>query len=351
MPRSSDSSNQRTYVFPSGVTLRLHSDQRGVISHINAEYGSVLAEASGDADIDVYAGRSAISSSHHANEFERAFEGRHKTVNWRVAVSGLEAETTRVLFEGRGQLVISFLQTFYIEPLLRLKFLKRGHALVHAACLANGDSSILFPAGSGVGKSTLMLRHAASGKQVQGDNYVILTGAGRTLPFPRRLRIYSDLAAVSPDIFGRLPSAERWRLRVAGLIRRFSLGYANLPRRLTIDEIVGPGRLCPEANLSAVYFLRRHGGSGLAGPTPVPLDEAVARIQAINREEATRLEPALAGRPEAKAVFDEAGCLERSLLENVLGHLPLFEILVPRVRNPSAVVAEISRVCGLESAI
>src|SRR5438128_6394329 len=338
MPRSHDSSYQRMYRFPSGVTLRLQTDQREVLGHLDAEYGSVSTEALGEADIDVYAGQSAISSSAQDSEFNEAYEGRHKTVHWRVAVSSLQAETIRVLFEGRGQLVISFLQTFYIEPLLRLKFLKRGNALLHAACLAHGERSIRFAAGSGVGKSTLMLRHAASGKRVQGDNYVILTGEGHTLPFPRRLRIYSDLAAVSPDIFGRLPSAERWRLRVAGLIRRFSLGYANLPRRLTIDEIVGPGRLCPEANLSAVYFLRRHSGGGLAGPPPVPLDEAVARIQAINREEASRLEPALAGRPEAKAVFDEAGCLERSLLENVLGHLPLFEILVPRVRNPSAVV-------------
>ena len=347
MPRSSDSSNQRTYVFPSGVTLRLHSDQREVISHIDAEYGSVLAVAPGDADIDVYAGRSAISSSPRANDFEQAYEGRHKTVNWRVAVSGLEAETTRVLFEGRGQLVISFLQTFYIEPLLRLRFLKRGHALVHAACLANGDSSILFPAGSGVGKSTLMLRHAASGKQVQGDNYVILTGEGRTLAFPRRLRIYSDLAVVSPDIFGRLPTAERWRLRAAGLIRRLSFGYANLPRRLTIDEIAGPGRLCPEATLESVYFLKRHAAGGLAGPTPVAKDEAVTRIQAINREEAKRLEEALSGHAEAKAVVEEADCLEHGILETVLARVPISEILVPRVRNPSAVVSEISRVCGL----
>ncbi len=350
MPLSGDLSNQRDYRFPSGVTLRLQSNQRAVLSHIDAEYGSVLAEAPGKPDIEVYAGHTAIASSPQPGEFNQAYEGRHKTVSWRVAVSSLEEETTRVLFEGRGQLVISFLQTFYIEPLLRLKLLKRDHALVHAASLANGDGSVLFPAGSGVGKSTLMLRHAASGKQVQGDNYVILTSQGHTLPFPRRLRIYSDLAAVSPDIFGRLPSPERWRLRVAGLIRRFSLGYANLPRRLTIEEIVGPGRLCPEAGLECVYFLKRHGGNGLAGPNPLSRDEAVARIQAINRDEGKRLEEALEGHSEATAAFNEADRLERSILERVLSEVPVFELLVPRVRNPSAVVAEISRVCGLGGA-
>ena len=347
MPQSGELSNTRTYGFPSGVTLRLQTNAREVLSHLDAEYRSVLAKVPGEADIDVYAGQSAISSSPERPEFNQAYEGRHKTVTWRVAVGGLDERTIRVLFEGRGQLVVSFLQTFYIEPLLRLKFLKRGHALVHAACLANGDSSILFPAGSGVGKSTLMLRHAASGKRVQGDNYVILSGEGHTIAFPRRLRIYSDLAAVSPDIFGRLPPAERWRLRVAGLIRKFSLGYANLPRRLTIEEILGPGRLCPEATLDSVYFLKRHGADRLVGPHPVSHGEAVARIQAINQEEGKRLEDAVAGRPEAGPVFHEAALLERRILEGVLSKLPIFELLVPRVRNPSALVAEISRRCGL----
>ena len=351
MPQSSDFSNQRAYRFPSGLTLRLQSDERQVLNHLDAEYRPVLANAAGEPDIDVYAGRSAISSSPEPGAFSQAYKGRHKTVRWRVAVGGLEEGTTRVLFDGRGQLVISFLQTFYIEPLLRLKFLKHGHALLHAACLANGDSSILFPAGSGVGKSTLMLRHAASGKRVQGDNYVILTSDGRTLAFPRRLRVYADLAAVNPDIFGRLPSAERWRLRIAGLIRRLSLGYANLPRRLAIDEIVGPGRLCPEARLAAVYFLKRHTADALAGPTRVSLDEAVARIQAINRKEADRLREALSGHADTATVFNEADCLERGILETVLANVPLFELLVPRVRNPSAVVSEISRVSGLERAI
>ncbi len=351
MPRSHGFSYQSMYRFPSGVTLRLQTDQREILGHIDAEYGSLSTEALDEADIDVYAGRSAISSSAQASEFSQAYEGRHKTVHWRVAVSSLQAETIRVLFEGRGQLVISFLQTFYIEPLLRLKFLKRGNALVHAACLARGERSILFPAGSGVGKSTLMLRHAASGKPVQGDNYVILTSEGHTLAFPRRLRIYADLAAVSPDIFGRLPPAERWRLRVAGLIRRFSLGYANLPRRLTIDEIVGPGRLCQEATLESVYFLKRHGADRLTGPQPVSREEAVARIQAINREEGQRLEEALEGHSEATAAFREADRLERYILESVLSDVPIFELMVPRVRNPSAVVSEISRVCGLSGAL
>jgi hypothetical protein len=349
MPRADDPQSVRTYEFPAGVTLRLRSDQRDVLAHFDAEYGDISSGASGNANIEVCAGRSAISSSPVAASTDEMYEARHKTVTWRVAISGLEADTTTVTFEGRGQLVVSFLQTFYVEPLLRLKFLERDHALVHAASLTRDTGSVLFAAGSGVGKSTLMLRHAASGKGVQGDNYVILSAQGKTLAFPRRLRIYSDLARVSPDIFGRLPADERWRLKAAGLIRRLSLGYANMPRRLTIEDVVGAGRLCREARLEGLYFLKRHNGEGLAGPSSVPPGEAISRIQAINKEEATRLEEALADyRQDAATTFNRADVLERDILTRALAGVPALELLVPRVRNPSAIVAEISRACGLD---
>ena len=59
------------------------------------------------------------------------------------------------------------------------------------------------------------------------------------------------------------------------------------------------------------------------------------------------LEESLERHSEATAAFKEADRLERCILESVLSDVPIFELLVPRVRNPSAVVAEISRVCGL----
>src|SRR2546427_8850222 len=118
MPRSDSSSYQRMYRFASGVTLRLQTDQREVLGHLDAEYGSVSTEALGEADIDVYAGQSAISSSAQDSEFNEAYEGRHKTVHWRGAVSRPQAETIPGLFLRPRQPVLSFLPTLLIHPLI-----------------------------------------------------------------------------------------------------------------------------------------------------------------------------------------------------------------------------------------
>jgi hypothetical protein len=347
MAQTTGSVRRRAYRFPSGVTLRIHSSQNAVLSHFASEYTSAAVEEPDVADIEVYAGKQAVSSSSVAGRLSQAYEGRHKIVRWRISVAGLCEDTTYVGFEGGGQLVISFLQTFYVEPLLRLKFAAHDHALVHAASLAKGDQSVLFPAGSQVGKSTMTLQHAAAGQPVQGDNYVIVTADGRTLAFPRRMRVYSDLPAINPEVYAMLPRRERMRLRWAGIVRRLSAGYANLPRRLALEQIVGDrNRVCAEARLSAVYLLKPYKGEGLSDPRTQTAEEAIERIEAIGEMESARLREAL---PEDQpaSLMEPALRRERDILERALTGVPVFELLVPRVRNPSPLVAQIRRVTSL----
>jgi hypothetical protein len=347
MAQTKGAVKRRAYRFPSGVTLRIHSSQRAVRDHFASEYATAAIADPGVADIEVYAGRNAISSSPQADQLRRGYEGKHKIVRWRVSITDLCRDTTYVGFEGSGSLVISFLQTFYVEPLLRLKFAARDHALVHAASLARGERSVLFPAGSAVGKSTMTLQHAAAGDGVQGDNYVIVTADGRTLAFPRRMRVYSDLPAINPTIYARLPLRERMRLRWAGVIRRLSAGYANLPRRLSLAEIVGDKNgVCKEARLRAVYLLKPYKGEGLSEPLRKTADEAIGRIQAIGELESARLRQALP-EDQPESLMDPVLRRERDVLERALTGVPVFELLVPRVRDPATLVAQIRQVAGL----
>jgi hypothetical protein len=342
-------SRSATFEFPSGVSLRITSSQREVLDHFWAEYGGERSvERDAPPDIDVYAGRAAVASSPEPRLLARGFAGRHKVLRWRVGFAGVDQERTTVVFDGGGQMVISFLQTFYVEPLLRLKFAARDHVLVHAACIVEDGRSVLFPAGSAVGKSTLTLQHAAAGKAVQGDNYVILTSDGRTLPFPRRMRIYSDLQFTAPEIFRQMPRAEQRRLKLAGIIKRLSAGYSNQPRRLTVQQMLPRSPACPEARLRSVFLLKPYMGNGLSQPNPRSTDEAIARIQEIGGLEATHLQKALweSGVPAA-GFMEQVVARERDVLERALAVVPVFEVLVPRVKDPAPVAAGIRRLASM----
>jgi hypothetical protein len=346
-------SPSETYEFPSGVALRVHSHQAEVLAHFRAEYaGAVVSQRNEPVDIEVYAGREAVRSGPLPQLLEDGYEARHKILRWRVGLAGLDEQTTVVAFDGSGQMVISFLQTFYVEPLLRPKFAARDHALVHAACLAKNGESVLFPAGSRVGKSTMTLQHAAAGLPVQGDNYVILSSDGRTLAFPRRMRIYSDLPATAPEVFRRLPSAEQRRLKVAGIIKKLSAGYSNQPRRLTVQQMLPDSPVCAEARLRSVFLLKPYEGEGLAGPSPCSSDAAIARIQEINSLEAKQLGEALSALPAPQHAYmtDEMTAREKDVLSRALKDVAVSELLVPRVKDPAPVVAEMRRLAGLDGA-
>ena len=339
-----------TYLFPSGVALRIHSTQRDLLAHFRGEYGEGTGEPSGRPDVEVYAGKAAVASSPDPGLLASGFAGRHKVLRWRVGVAGIDQDTTTVAFDGGGQMVISFLQTFYVEPLLRLKFAARDHALVHAACVVKDGCSVLFPAGSAVGKSTLTLQHAAAGQPVQGDNYVILSPDGRTLAFPRRMRIYSDLRSTAPEVFKRLPAAEQRRLVVAGIVKRLSAGYSNQPRRLTVQQMLAGSKACPEARLQAVFLLKPYFGQGLSEPKRQSVDEAIERMQAISDMEAKYLETALGATRAAPpaAYAEQVRAREREVLSRALKDVPIFELLVPRVKDPAPVVAGIRRLAGMD---
>jgi hypothetical protein len=347
MPESEGVVRRRAYRFPSGATLRIHSSERDFLQHFASEYRTATVEDPGVADVEVYAGKDAIRSSPEALRGTQTYEGRHKIVRWRLSIAGLCEDRTFVGFEGSGQLVISFLQTFYVEPLLRLKIAALDHALVHAACLANDGKSVLFPAGSRVGKSTMTLQHAAAGLPVQGDNYVVVSPDGRTLAFPRRMRIYSDLPAINPEVYALLPRRERLRLRWAGIVRRLSLGYANLPRRLGLNDITG-GRngVCPEARLRAVYLLKPYKGERLSEPVERTAGEAIERIEAIGEMESSRLREALPADQPA-SLMQPVLRNERDVLQRALVGIPVFELLVPRVSDPARLVRRIRQVTGL----
>ena len=71
------------------------------------------------------------------------------------STSGEPIEATASPLVGRSPHV---LYTNVVEPILRWTFAERGYALVHAACLADGDDAFLVTARTDTGKTTTSLQ-------------------------------------------------------------------------------------------------------------------------------------------------------------------------------------------------
>jgi hypothetical protein len=98
-----------------------------------------------------------------------------------------------------------------------------------------------------------------------------------------------------------------------------------------------------------VFLLKPYMGEGLSVPKPQSVDNAIERMQAISDTEAKYLATALdaTGAAPPAAYTEQVLTRERDVLSRALNDVPIFELLVPRVRDPAPVVADIRRLAGM----
>jgi glycosyltransferase involved in cell wall biosynthesis len=227
----------------------------------------------GEADVRVRLGRVSPSG---ATPDIRYREGR---LGFGVAITlGEHVEATASPLVGRSPHV---LYTNVVEPILRWTFAERGHALVHAACLARGDKAFLVTAKTDTGKTTTSLRMLDDRSySFLSDDLTLLTPEGRALPYPKPLTISRHtLRAVKAPLLSRRERVgllvqsrlhSRSGRRLALVLARTHLPAATInaivqlivpPPKYHVERLVPGVEVAPEARLVGMAVIQR-GGEG-----------------------------------------------------------------------------------------
>jgi hypothetical protein len=136
------------------------------------------------------------------------------------------------------------------------------------------------------GKSSLVARAAAAGTAVLGDDHV-LVGADGCRAFPRRLRLYPDIAQTAPAAYAALPARKRLSLRALGYLRAASAGSLAPPVRVPVETL---GTVLGEPlPLARVVVIERRDVSRLSAEA-LSCDEVVAGAMDTLREQRQALE-------------------------------------------------------------
>jgi hypothetical protein len=269
------------FAFLDGLRLELHGDARA-LAHFRAEYRAARAEPGTEApDLVVSFGR--LSAVFHG------FAGSYRSLRWRVALSEPGDGPLRATIDLRGaprSFGLSLLQGYVVEPLLALLAPAAGHVLLPAAAVTSADGALLLLGRSRSGKSSLVAGLAAAGTAVLGDDHV-LVGAEGCRAFPRRLRLYPDVAETAPAARAALPARTRALLRALGLVRTASGGAVAPPVRVPV-ETLGPVHRDP-LPLARVVVLERREVPSLS-VEPLSRDELLSTAGSILREQRRALD-------------------------------------------------------------
>ncbi len=214
-------------------------------AHFRAEYGDCTV--SGDppgARVEV-----AFEAVHRSPAGATVIRGGHKTARWAVAFRLPPAEALEASIEVGGRprsFGLSLVQGYFVEPLLSLAAPVSGRVLLPGAALEQDGGALVILGRSRSGKTSLAVRAIAAGRKVLGDDQVLVDTSGRCFAFPRRPRVYSDLAETAPAAYGRLGATARASLAGRGLVRAASRGLVAPPLSLDRSRLGGahaPGSL------------------------------------------------------------------------------------------------------------
>jgi putative flippase GtrA len=173
------------------------------------------------------------------------------------------------------------LYTNVVEPILRWTVAERGYALVHGACVSDGDRAFLVTAGTDTGKTTTILKmlheHPYS---FMSDDLTLIAPDGRVLSYPKPLTISGHaVRSVRTSLLSRRERAalvlqsrlhSRSARRFAMLLAKTKMPAATIntiaqmlvpPPKYHVERLIPDAKVTPEAYLNGLVVIQR-GGHG-----------------------------------------------------------------------------------------
>lgn len=171
------------------------------------------------------------------------------------------------------------LYTNIVEPVLRWTFVSKGHALIHAACFADGERGFLVTAKTDTGKTTTALKTLDQFPySFLSDDLTILCPDGRIFAYPKPLTISSHtVQAVKTPLLTRFERAalviqsrlhSRAGRRLGLIIAKLRIPAATLnaitqclipPPKYHVERLVPSAKVAPEAQLVCMFIIQRGG--------------------------------------------------------------------------------------------
>lgn len=334
------SSGEDLYRFGSGLAVSIRGDRRAR-AHFRAEYSAASAAiASAAPALEATFGRHALGGW-PTNGWE--LRDSHKLARWRALLPPRpEVNPMRVAVDVHGPLGFMLVQSYVIEPLVSLAAVPAGWVLLPCAGIARGEKALLLVGQSRSGKSSLAARALGAGHRILGDDQVVIEATQECLPFPRRLRLYPDIARTAPAAFAALRPSARGALGVLGGVNSLTRGFVAPPLRVSASQL-GRDVTAMRLPIGEVVVIRR---APVGALTFEHLDsrELSAEIDDALSSQRAKLF-SLAG---VRSAFAAVLCQERAFISRSLAAAPARRVLVPASWPAERAVARLARELGLD---
>jgi hypothetical protein len=248
----------------------------------------------------------------------------------------------RVAVEVRGPLGLTLVQSYVLEPLVSLAAVRAGSVLLPSAAIALKGKALLLIGRSRSGKSSLAARALAAGLRILGDDQVLINASQDCLPFPRRLRLYPDLARTAPAAFAALRPSARSALAFLGRVNGITRGFVAPPLRVSASTLAA-GSTPIRLPIGEIVVIRRAPVDAL---TTEYLDQGELGAEAEDSLHGQRSR--LFSVTGLQAAFATLLAQERAIIGSALAAAPARRLLVPASWTAEQAVGRVAHELRLE---
>lgn len=275
-----------------------------------------------------------VSGKYYVNEHAIYAKDSHKVANWEVMIEGLNQQKTTLYYKGNYFSRQFTLWGFLIEPIIRYKLNRNGYFMVHSSAISTSVGTIVFPASSGVGKTSTMLNWLHAGADFVSDDFTIISSKGvYSYPTPISLRSYT--LSVMPFLKENLQRREIFWVNMNSLISKMTLGYGSISHKLDVQTIFPKANIVNNSSLKGVVIFTKGSGEDVQ-VFKISKEELLDRLILINRFETPRFVDYLqaydyANKTKSKDVFWEK---MRSNGNDIFTDTTYYEFLIPSQYTP-----------------
>jgi hypothetical protein len=332
------------FVFGPGVRLRVGGSTLAR-SHFEREYGpAVGADGAPDVEADV---RFALRA--RAGPTDVRVAGGHKSARWRVALSDPEERPLRARIAvcgGPPSFALSLVQGYYVEPLVSIALGRAGFVGLPSAAVVGSDGALVVMGRSASGKSSLSVRALARGRDILGDDQVVIAGDGGCWSYPRRLRLYPDVEDTAPEAWTRLRRSTRRALRLRRALRWSTRGYVAPSLAVPTSEFRAAQ---PRDRVPATRLVVLERSADVAGLAEDQRDaewaaQEAGRVLADQRQRFA----AAASDPRWAVALDDTAAREEEIVRAWLDRLPITHLRVPLAWDAPIAVAAVAERLGTD---
>jgi len=333
------------FAFAPGLVLRV-AGQPAAIAQLRREYGPCEVADDAPPALEIVFG--SRTAGRAAPPDAVAARGGHKSVSWRVTLGNPADVPLRAWVSTGGWpagFARSLVQGYVVEPLISIAAARSGHVLLPGAAIVGDDGLVVVIGRSRAGKSTIAARALANGRRILGDDQVLVDADGSWRPFPRRLRIYPDLAVAAPAAFARLHPGTRRVLRLRGVVAAATRGFV-CPSLAVPPAELGSAWQPEPLRAARIAIVERRTDAAALVVVPATTERAIDSARRVLVEQRERLATigGQAWRPALEAVADA----ELDLLRRALAGTQVQAVVVPAGWSAAEGIARTAAALGLE---